>query len=140
MKKQSKKQNSELTWRDVYKPPFHLMKYSSSWLNSSNGTQSITFNTDLVYDNKPFIDYIIAKLNGEKEIKSDIDRSKYVYGLDIGEIFVENESLKQKIGIIRGWGHLIGCGALNLDPDHAAKIQDSFAQWVIDTLNNHDDE
>lgn len=36
--------------------------------------------------------------------------------------------------LIRGWGHLTGCGALNL-PDHeAAKIQDDFGEWIVKKL------
>jgi hypothetical protein len=36
---------------------------------------------------------------------------------------------------VRGWGHLTGGAALNINPEAAAKIQDSFGQWVVQTLN-----
>lgn len=36
---------------------------------------------------------------------------------------------------IRGWGYLTGCGGgLWLDPEVAKKIQDDFAEWIIDKL------
>lgn len=37
--------------------------------------------------------------------------------------------------IVRGWGHLIGGGGLGLPTDVAAKIQDNFGKWVVETLN-----
>jgi hypothetical protein len=37
---------------------------------------------------------------------------------------------------IRGWGYLTGCGALNMHPDEAAKVQDQFTAWVVQVLNN----
>ena len=37
--------------------------------------------------------------------------------------------------LIRGWGHLIGTGGLHLNDEDAAKIQDDFGQYIIDTLN-----
>lgn len=37
--------------------------------------------------------------------------------------------------IVRGWGHLTGCGALNLPVEEAAKIQDDFANYIITKLN-----
>ena len=40
----------------------------------------------------------------------------------------------QPMLLLRGWGHLTGCGALNLPPDQAAKIQDDFANWVVNKL------
>lgn len=35
---------------------------------------------------------------------------------------------------IRGWGHLTGCGALNLPSEKAAKIQDDFGEWIVKKL------
>lgn len=36
--------------------------------------------------------------------------------------------------VVRGWGHLTGCGGLHLDEEEAAKIQDDFAQHVVNCL------
>lgn len=35
---------------------------------------------------------------------------------------------------IRGWGHLTGCGALNLPPEEAIEIQDDFGEWIVKKL------
>jgi hypothetical protein len=39
--------------------------------------------------------------------------------------------------IIRGWGHLTGSSSLNLDYDTAAKIQNDFANYIVETLNKY---
>lgn len=37
---------------------------------------------------------------------------------------------------VRGWGYLTGKGGgLGIDPEVAAKIQDNFGKWVVETLN-----
>jgi hypothetical protein len=36
--------------------------------------------------------------------------------------------------IIRGWGNLTGIGGFHLSSDEAAKIQDEFAKYIINTL------
>ena len=41
---------------------------------------------------------------------------------------------------VRGWGYLTGNGALKIDMDEAAKIQDGFAELVVELLNKHFDD
>lgn len=36
--------------------------------------------------------------------------------------------------VVRGWGYLTGCGGLNLGEAQAIKIQDEFAQHVVNCL------
>lgn len=36
--------------------------------------------------------------------------------------------------VVRGWGYLTGSGCLNLDEKEAIKIQDEFAQHVVNCL------
>lgn len=38
------------------------------------------------------------------------------------------------IAAIRGWGYLVGTGGLNLPEEEAAKIQDDFGNWIVETL------
>jgi hypothetical protein len=35
---------------------------------------------------------------------------------------------------IRGWGNLTGIGGHKFEAEKAAKIQDDFANWIMDTL------
>lgn len=36
--------------------------------------------------------------------------------------------------LVRGWGRLIGCGGLKLEPSEAVKIQKDFIEWSIQQL------
>ena len=38
---------------------------------------------------------------------------------------------------IRGWGMLTGIGAYNLPAEEAAQIQDDFANYCVQMLNNN---
>ncbi|WQJ53456.1 MAG: hypothetical protein [Wendovervirus sonii] len=53
--------------------------------------------------------------------------------------FVDDSMNVHKIAMVRGWGHLTGTGALNLNSDKAAEIQDDFLNWVCDQLNESND-
>lgn len=39
-----------------------------------------------------------------------------------------------KFFLMRGWGYLTGCGGLRLSPELASKMQDKFAEWVVNKL------
>jgi hypothetical protein len=47
----------------------------------------------------------------------------------------KNEGREFPFCRIRGWGHLVGVGGYNLDPDEAAVIQDAFAEYCVNKLN-----
>ena len=52
-----------------------------------------------------------------------------------GYILIQKDDKWYKIMLIRGWGYLIGTGGLNLSADKAAKIQDDFGNWIVETLS-----
>lgn len=37
--------------------------------------------------------------------------------------------------LIRGWGNLTGTGGHNLSPEEAANVQDTFAEFIVNQLN-----
>lgn len=41
--------------------------------------------------------------------------------------------------LVRGWGRLTGCGALNLNEEEAIKIQRDFIEWTIKQLKRNED-
>lgn len=49
---------------------------------------------------------------------------------DRGMIYMD----ETPVMLTRGWGHLTGCGALNLPGHEAAKIQDDFGEWIVKKL------
>jgi hypothetical protein len=113
----------ELTFKDVYMPPFRVGDLSIYGF-SSNGTKTFTAFGD---EAQTHMRYIIDLLNGktnEKYEKSDVS-------VDKDKLYV-----KGCVIIVRGWGKLIGSGegCYHLSPTDAAKIQDGFIQWVVDTI------
>ncbi len=112
------------TFEDAYKKPFRADEHGS-YIWSSNGV--MTFSS---YDNAnlPFMKRVCRVLNGE--IKADFPH-KFEASKDNTAIFYNGEL----VFFFRGWGHLAGCYALNLNPKLAANIQDDFITHVVKTLN-----
>lgn len=115
------KKKKELTFKDVYQLPLKIDKFCPFYTYSSNGV--MTFD-NLIYEEKTLND-ILAMLNGDSKtfITNDVTYEN-------GEIKIDNRPIFE----VRGWGHLTGCGALNLPAEKAAKIQDDFANWVVNKL------
>ena len=92
-----------------------------------------TYEKGLGIDSKSIHD-IIAKLNGDDSI---ILENYYNFSYKDGEIWAFSTKAKKKkhIMLIRGWGHLTGTGGLHLKDEAAAKIQDDFGQYIVETLN-----
>jgi len=55
-----------------------------------------------------------------------------------GIIFAyDHDDNEREFIILRGWGHLTGVGGLALKGTDAAKIQDDFAEYIINTLTTY---
>ena len=112
----------QLSFRDLYKFPFHQAKYGS-WVYDTNSNFIFQFE----FNNEETREKIIQILNGELlEYKKNKTESKG------GQIFIND----QLAITIRGWGSLTGVGAYNLDGKFAAKIQDSLANYIVGELSN----
>jgi len=113
------------TFKDVY---FPLENYHSKVF--ANGHMAFDFPQKWLYENCDEVsiedqDKIIDILNGKDNSKSDLEltyKDATIY--QNGKEFI----------IIRGWGHLTGCGGLNLNEDEAVIIQDDFANYIIEKL------
>ena len=106
-------------WEKVYQLPIHADRVGCyAW--SKNGTMALMFNdTDFVDTHK-----IIASINGtEKHTIKGISK-------DGCDFYQDNEY----IFCVRGWGNLIGTGAMNLSEEEAVKIQDGFADHILKSL------
>lgn len=116
--------NTFTSFEDVYKKPFRTDEYGS-YIWSSNGV--MTFSS---YDNAnlPFMKRVCRVLNGE--IKADFPH-KFEASKNNTSIFYNGEL----VFFVRGWGHLTGRYALNLNPKLAANIQGDFIAHVVKTLN-----
>lgn len=110
----------EITFKEVYQLPLHIDKYCPIYVYSSN--RVMTFNVNL--DNEDKAKEVLSVINGDAENKYENVEYKD------GRIFVDCKPLF----LIRGWGHLTGCGGLNLPSETAAKIQDDFGNWIVGKL------
>ena len=120
----SKNISNITTFEDVYKKPFRTDEYAS-FVWSSNGVMTFS---GYDYANLPFMKRVCRVLNGE--IKADFPH-KFKASKDDTAILYNGEL----VFLVRGWGHLTGCDALNLNPKLAANIQDDFIAHVVKTLN-----
>jgi uncharacterized protein with ACT and thioredoxin-like domain len=110
-------------WTDVYKLPLKLDEYGTNYVYDSKNQFVFQFEIE----DKRVIKDILDKLNGKNlPILSMVN-----FTHDKGEIRIYGHLLI----IIRGWGNLTGTGALNLSEEDAANIQDTFAEWIVETLN-----
>ena len=73
---------------------------------------------------------IINILNGD-----DSQSIEHPLKYEDGYISIKKEDKWFKIMLVRGWGYLIGTGGLNLSAEEAAKIQDDFGNWIVETLS-----
>lgn len=105
---------------EIYKPPF---KSDGIYIWSSNNVMALMNVSDYGCS---LIDKLADILNGKLAPSSS---QNYEYRAP--EILLNGEVLL----VVRGWGHLTGAGGLNLDVDVANKIQDEFAEWVINKLS-----
>ena len=69
--------------------------------------------------------HIVGLLNGEVSRKYD----KSDVSVDKDKLYVKGCMI-----MVRGQSALTGSGGYSLNPTDAAKIQDDFIQWVVDTI------
>ena len=122
------------SWTECYKLPLYLSDYCMYVWDADENMALSAFN--LVYDEngdfapgeKERINHIIDIINGE--CPTDYE-AKWTAGDDVTEIYYDGKFQF----LVRGWGHLTGCGGLNLPKDLAAKMQDGFIAYILNKLN-----
>jgi hypothetical protein len=107
-----------MNFLDIYQPPFRAV---GTMIFSANNVMSLMA-LNLYHCPEKMMDRTVDILNGKSSAVGNPD-----VGCDGGEIYVNGDPFL----VVRGWGHLIGSGALNLPENEAAKIQDEFAVWVV---------
>lgn len=112
-------------WKDIWKLPLVKFDYID-FIQSSNGVLALSYFRDDWASNTTMINKIVSIINGE--INSDFLPE---WKADGCEISYQGEYAF----CVRGWGHLIGIGGLNLSIDDAEKIQDGFISYILSRLN-----
>lgn len=122
-----------MDFKEVYTPPFRVSMNGMYTISSSHATTFTAFD-DL---SQIYMSRIVKILNGEDlTIKFD---KKNVTIKDKTKIIITNSRGEKAIILVRGWGRLTG-GNLMLPPTEAAKLQDEFIQWVIDTITEEKED
>jgi hypothetical protein len=114
-----------MNWKTIYKFPLRYDDAGYVW--SDNNTMTLMF-SEYFDDKQHIVDIIVRKLNGDSSITFD---KKFTIQDNI-DFYYGNEYAF----CIRGWGRLISAGGYNLTDEQAINIQDSFAEWILETLNN----
>lgn len=117
---------SNITFKDVYKPPFRVDEFCPINVRSSNNVMTFTY----FRYNQDDLKEMVAILNGESE-KRITDNVRYENTV----IYIDDCPVLR----VRGWGHLTGCGAMNLPVEVAVKIQDDFGEWVVNKLTKREE-
>lgn len=122
-------------WTECYKLPLHLDEYCVYAWDTESGMALSCFN--LKYDEKgnylhgepERVKHIIDVINGD--CSSDFEPEWDISNDDPCKIIYKGEYQF----LVRGWGHLTGCGGLNLPEKLASEIQDGFINYILDRLN-----
>lgn len=112
-------------WKDIYKLPLHRAKYGS-WVYDTESNFVFEFEE---FKSDTDRNIVIDILNG-----TEITKPKHTYFYNQEDQYIYQKETMKPVILIRGWGNLTGTGAHNLDADIAAKIQDTFAEWIVSNL------
>lgn len=106
---------------EIYKPPFH--DFFGIGVSTREGVRCFDWMVRMSQESKQLIIDILNDRT-DKSVKREV---KYD---EAGQISIDGID----VILLRGWGHLTGCGALNLPGHEAAKIQDDFGEWIVKKL------
>lgn len=109
-------------FKEMYHFPLMVEEpYAYVW----TANRYVAFN-NLIGNKESDLEYLsdlVAAINGEKP-------GVYDAFAEFGRIVIDGK----RVLLARGWGRLIGSGALNLPLDVAAKIQDEFVDYCVKQL------
>lgn len=112
-----------MDFKEIYKLPFRIIIDGMCAMSSNNVKTFTAFDPASQVELKRIIDI----LNGDSTIKYDRNSIR----AEKDAIYVNKES----IILVRGWGYLTGSGGLGMNPNDAAKLQDEFIEWIVDTIS-----
>lgn len=108
-----------LTWKDAYKLP---LKYDGIiYAFDAEDNTILDFEDNIPRD---IAEAIVSNING----------NKVVSGMPISNQGTEFNLNHKYAFSVRGWGHLIGIGGLNLGPEVATRIQNEFIDYINSVL------
>lgn len=113
------------TFKEYFKFPL-ILRENMPYIFGNDGKTALTWLTDLTMEEK---EEIVNKINGYS--KNSFDKEWTL----MDNIFLCYED--KKIMFVRGWGMLTGTGvsAYHLNEHTAKKLQDNFARYILNKLN-----
>lgn len=126
-------------YKDIYELPLKPAN-RGSWVYDQKG--NFVFQFEPKFDEKgsfekgwkDFEQVVINCINGDSKI--DMPHATFIHRS--GEILIQYNNPDQPeshVMTIRGWGNLTGIGGHNLPAEEAANIQDTFAEFLVNKLN-----
>jgi hypothetical protein len=113
-------EHKELTWQDVYQLP--LRSDVSSYLWAGDNVMAIQFKPSATKEDRT---NILELINGTGGVRmKGVNKD--------GVTFYRGE---EELFFVRGWGHLTGSAALDLDNDKAIEIQNGFIDHVLKSIS-----
>lgn len=114
---------SELEFKKYFKFPLHAV--NDFMINTNDGHRAFDL---LVKLKSSQLGKMLTLLNDENAVIPI--KIPHKYGYSNGMMNVDGKRFLN----IRGWGMLTGVGSYNLDADDAIRIQDEFAEYIINRL------
>jgi hypothetical protein len=109
---------------NFYNKPFHQDEYGT-WVWDARNNFVFQFAKSVSREERDLIIFRLNALNKTTEKVPD-------YELTYSNTMIQNN--EEDFIEIRGWGNLTGIGGHKFEAEKAAKIQDDFANWIMDTL------
>ena len=122
-------------WSKCYKLPLYLDDYCVYAWDAESGMALSSFNLkydeegNYLHGEQERIKHIIDVINGD--CSSDFEPEWDISNDEPCKITYKG---KQQF-LVRGWGHLTGCGGLNLPEKLASEMQEGFINYILDRLN-----
>ena len=116
------------TFKDYYKFPLETGPLGI-YVWTADGQTAFNW---LCRDNVVLRQDVLDKINGD-EHSGITQRTWSVQQSSIGRVNCCDDA---PVLLPRGWGMLRGIGGYNLDEETAARIQDEFIDYIVNTLNS----
>lgn len=118
-------------FKEYYKFPLKMWEFMDIKVFTDDNKMAFDWLINIPRDTKQ---KLIDRING---VNTEPYKTKKTFYQKDGIVYCQIEDKDQEIKLfrIRGWGMLTGVGGYNLPADKAAKIQDTFANYCVEMLN-----
>lgn len=118
-------------FKEYYKLPLKMWEFMDIKVFTDDNKMAFDWLINIPRDTKQ---KLVDRING---VNTEPYKTKKTFYFKDGIVYCQIEDKDQEIKLfrIRGWGMLTGVGGYNLPADKAAEIQDAFANYCVEMLN-----